>query len=231
MKVEIVNQNQMRVMFKPQDLKARDISATDMFNQGNNKVQDLFREITEMLQREYGFATFGTPLMFEATLSDGGFNVLVTRVVNNTATNETQRAMLDSIMNLVGNMPASMQQPPDIYRDYAARGKRPVKRAKRPAGEYTVFSFDNIDDAAKACSFVDESYIGNSRLYKKEGKYVLLLTNRGQDIQCTKNFEKKLAEFGQREQVSKITLSQLQERAEVVIQADAVNKLRTYNAL
>jgi len=230
MKIEIINQNQMRVLLKPQELRAREISASDMFNQSNNKVQELFKEITETLQLEYGFATLGTPLMFEATLSDGGFNVLVTRVVGNTNLTEMQKTMMENLMGNAYNAPANAAPMQSVgYKDYAARQKRPVRRVKRQPSEYTVFTFDNIDDAAKACSFSPDAYIGNSRLYKKDGKYVLLIANKGQELQ--KNFERKLGEFGIKEDVTRITMPQLQERAEVIIQLDAVNKLKSYDCL
>ena len=239
MKVEMINQNQMRVVFKAQDLKDRNINTSDMFSQNNNKVQELFREITAVLQDEYDFTTFGTPLMFEATMTQGIFSVVVTRVAGSDENNEedivdTKESLMNDFYNLMKHMPMSGGiTMADLEQDYVAppKPKRNIKRAKRPSGEYVVFSFKNIDETATAASFVEDSYIGSSRLFKMNGKYMLLLQNRGHDVQSTKRFEKKLGEFGQRETTSQITLSQMKERGEVVIANDAVRKLKDYSQM
>jgi len=237
MKVEMINQNQMRVVFKAQDLKERNINTSDMFSQNNNKVQELFREITAVLQDEYGFTTFGTPLMFEATMAQGVFSVVVTRVAGSDEDTDdefgdTKDNLMADFYNLMKNIPLGVGASPgiDIEGDVpSSRPKRNIRRAKRPAGEYVVFSFKSIDETATAASFVEDGYIGSSRLFKMNGKYMLLLQNRGHDVQSTKRFEKKLGEFGQKEITSQITLSQMKERGEVVIATDAVNKLKLYS--
>jgi len=171
MKVERVSDTQMRFIFMPQDLAARNMSMSDVVAPQPNRPHGLFQEITGILQTEYGFASFGTPLMFEATVaSDQSLSILVTKMAM--PQNEYGETM-DSgayLQNLMGGFIPQMGQfahnqdstgctqhgglqppPPPVSGQPGQRQGRPNRKQKKPPESgYILYSFENIDALALA---------------------------------------------------------------------------------
>jgi len=234
MKVERLNNNQIRFVFMAQDLAERDININDILTRSSNKTQGLFQEITALLNEEYEFSTAGTPLMFEATMSHNTLSVLVTKMatedgqfhgpggeitsgfagmVNDVMTQIAQNANGDAGINM-----HSIPPPENV-------GKIPPKQYE---AEYLVFTFPNIDALAAACAHIDSTYEGRNHVYKMDGKYHLLLQSIDNDCCSTQKIEQLLHEFGQKQLPSPLAYSIMQERGEVIISEDAVSKLKMY---
>lgn len=92
MKIEIISSTQVRFEFMAQDLAERNINIQDIITPTANKTQGLFQEITNILQDEYNFATIGTPLVFEATMTHDTLSVLVTKMADNHHNGETDES-------------------------------------------------------------------------------------------------------------------------------------------
>ena len=80
MKIEKINDNQIRCTLTPQDLKTRDIRISEL-TYGSGKARSLFREMMKQAFHDYGFRIDNTPLMVEAMPDkDGNLTLVITKV-------------------------------------------------------------------------------------------------------------------------------------------------------
>jgi len=255
-KVERLNDNQIRFVFLAQDLADRNINVHDILTRSANKTQGLFQEITQLLHGEYDFAAIGTPLVFEAKMAHDTLSVLVTKVAGGQGDMHGQpnpndqynganglvgfQSIVNNMMAQFGNngygqdgfMFATMHPGGVNNGQNQAQqpngGQKPHILRKRPESGCTVFAFENFDMLATAASHIPEGYKGHSHVYKVDGKHNLVLQNVGTLDHSTKKFENKLCEFGQKQPTSPITYRQIQEHGEVIIAEDAISKLKIY---
>jgi len=232
----------------PQDLAARNVSMGDIVTPSPNRPHGLFQEITGILQTEYGFATFGTPLMFEATVaSDQSLSILVTKMAMPTNEYGDQMDPGAYLQNLMGGFTPQMNQfahnqdsmghiqpngmppppPPGPGQPGHRHGRHGRKQKKPPESGYILYSFEDIDVLAFAASRIGGDYTGKNHVYKMEGKYHLLMQSNAQH--STKKLEGLLSDFGKKETTSPLSYNQMIERGEPVIAEDAINKLKAYH--
>ena len=258
MKVEKINDNQVRFEFVAQDLAERNINISDIVTQSATTTQGLFREITSILHDEYDFAAIGTPLVFEATMYNDTLSVLVTRMPDNSGYCEyNENTGMPNFQNIIGDIMSQMKnngynqdglefvsanihpiggfQNGNAPRRGLPQGStkaRPNKKnQEKPESGYSVFAFDNFDMLAAAASCIPEAYYGRSHVYKLKGKHHLILQNVGNSNYSTKSFASQLCEYGQKQVTSQITYNQMLEHGEVIIAEEAICKLKTYHGI
>jgi len=253
-KVEKINENQIRFEFMAQDLAERNISISDIVTHSATTTQGLFREITGILHEEYGFATIGTPLVFEATMSHDTLSVLVTKVAGNEYNGYNENMGMPNFQNIIGDIMSQMKNngysqdgfefaSANIHpgsgfsnRNMPRKGRpgsnnKVHHNRKKPESGCSVFSFESFDMLAAAASHIPEKYKGRSHVYKLEGKYHLILQNIGNSGYSTKNFESQIGEFGQKQATSPITYNRMLEHGEVIIAEEAICKLKAYHGI
>jgi len=82
MKIERINDNQVKIMLTRIDLDERDIKIGELAY-GSEKAQALFRDIMEEAQAQCGFEAENLPLMIEAIpYSQDSITIIVTKVQN-----------------------------------------------------------------------------------------------------------------------------------------------------
>ena len=258
MKVEKINDNQVRFEFVAQDLAERNINISDIVTQSATTTQGLFREITSILHEEYDFAAIGTPLVFEATMYNDTLSVLVTKMAGNDEYGEyNENPGMPNFKNIIGDIMTQMKnsgynqdglefvsanihpiggfQSGNIpHRGWAQgniKARANKKNQDKPESGYAVFSFENFDMLAAAASSIPEAYYGRSHVYKLEGKYHLILQNVGNSSYSTKRFESQLCEWGQKKATSLITYNQMLEHGEAIIAEEAICKLKAYHGI
>lgn len=80
MKIEKINDNQIRCTLTPDDLKARDIRISEL-TYSSGKARSLFQDMMKEAYRNYGFRVDNTPLMIEAMPDSGGnLTLVITKV-------------------------------------------------------------------------------------------------------------------------------------------------------
>jgi len=232
MKIEKINDNQIRFIFMPQDLADRNININDFVAHPPNGSHGLFQEITGILQSDYGFAPIGTPLMFEATMSNDSLCVTVTKM-NPDAMGGFQN-MLGGMMSqinpqmLAGHNGFVQTHIPNAQQPQANPKNKTTSQKSLPPRDYTLYSFDNLDILAMVASRIGSNFLGGSHVYKMEGKYHLLLQITGMGDIMVKKLEGLLCEFGKRELSGPISHNKMLEHGEVIIAEDAVRKLKLY---
>ena len=215
MTVERISENQLKFIFKTNDLAERDIVLSEM-SFASDKTQQLFQEVLAFVQFESGFISGNTPLMLEASrVGMDSLVVLVTKVADGSSGFPSEKRV-----NLV---------PP-------ARQKCKYKRLKELLGSkslpqedsYSLFSFDNIEMAAAAVLRLPSNFRGKSAAYKMQQQVYLVIKNSTPGKKTTAEMESVLFEYGKKHVSNMLSYQYLVERAETLIEDGAVEKLRAY---
>lgn len=216
MRIERISDKQMKFVLMADDLRERDICIGDL-SYGSEKTQQLFREITGIVQEEDGFAQGETPLMLEA-MKQGldSLIVIVTKIDGDTMQNENNFSLIPSAKRECrfkrrGRYAKTLDTPNEI--------------------SYSIFSFESFDILAAAVIRLPQNYKGKSQVHKHAGLYYLALTNETEDTSTTQSMEAVLYEFGRKHISCDISHSYLLERGEAIIADNAVEKLLIYQAL
>lgn len=248
MKIERINDNQIRCTLNHFDLSVRNLNLTELAY-GSEKAKNLFREMIQKASNEVGFEAEDIPLMVEAIPLSGESVMLVitkmedpeeldTRFSKFSPMSEDEDSFLDDLANellegadglmqfLKGNAQASKtlkegQTPvlPALLQD------KPDPEAS-PVSQYRIFMFPSIDSAADAARITAAVFHGESTLYKnpQSGRYYLFIA-RGEDSLEFSRICNSLAEYGTKIHQDYATKAYYEEHYEVIIRQDALGAL------
>jgi len=238
MKIEKLNDNQIRCTLTHADLAARQLKLSELAY-GTEKAKSLFRDMMQQASFDFGFEAEDIPLMIEAIPASADSIVLIitkvedpdeldTRFSKFTPFGNHEQPTLETLEKLEGA---------EEFMDLLERVKKAAAGTKdiieevpeSTAANLRLFSFDSIDRVISASKFLKPSYHGANTLYcdTEDQVYILALT---QSEHSTGEFNKvcnMLSEYGSSEKASGITLAFLEEHCEIVISADAIQKLAT----
>lgn len=214
MRIERISNTQMKFVLMTDDLEERDIKISEL-SYASDKTQRLFRELMTLVQDEQEFIEGETPLMFEAMrLGMDSLVVVVTKIDTNTNNEKT--------FNLI---PAARQE-------CRFKRRQPILQPQTTGtceDSYSIFSFGNIDLMAAGVSRLPQYFSGTSQVHKMDGRYFLLIINETQDTKTTGELEAVLYEYGEKHVSNIISHQYLLERGDVVIEENAVDKLRAFH--
>lgn len=214
MKIEKINDNQIKFILTRDDLKERNIKIEDLIKV-SDKTQALFRDIIEQALDECGFTSENTPLMVEAVPStiDYSIMIIVTKLENEDKTKYSDKFTI-------------LQQTKE-----ARRFKRtPISTfdsdSKPNDKNITIYSFKNLDDVIDLSARLNKVFSGTNSLYKYNDKYFLLLQiNSESDSIGLKNLEFILNEYGKKHISTVLSKYYLIEHAEPLISDQAIKIL------
>jgi adapter protein MecA 1/2 len=236
MKIEKLNDNQIRCTLTRADLAARELKLSELVC-GGEKAKSLFHDMMEQASSEFGFEAEDTPLMIEAIPASADSVVLIITKVDNPdeldskfskfgvdfpSPDGKKRALLDKlegaedILDLIDKVKDAVAELP------------PAKEEKK-LPRIRLFSFATLDCAIQASHLLGEMYSGVNTLYKDAPNNVYLLA-LAQSDHTTAEFNKicnMLSEFGISEKVTGAILAYLEEHCDVLIEANAVQKLNS----
>ena len=185
MKIEKINENQIRCTLSREDLISRHIKLSELAY-GSTKARELFRELMEQAAYQYGFEAEDIPLMIEAIpLSSESIVLLVTKVespdeldtrfsrfseddddyddddmnIADAPAKPFNEAAADDILNIFNSLLAKAQEAIAASPEKAAKKGLPVDITK-------MFVFDNLDDVLKLSTVLATFYNGKNSLYK-----------------------------------------------------------------
>ena len=215
MRVERINDNQLKYTFMTDDLAERDICISEL-SYSSEKTQQLFQEVMHLAQFESGFITQSTSLMLEAMrVGVDSLVIVVTKVTPNSKTAQGEVS--------VSLVPAAKSE---------CKYKRIMElltTKKTPLEDsYSVFSFEDIEILAASVSRLPANFHGESAVYKMDGRVFLMMKNATQDKKTTSHLESVLYEYGKKHISNGLSHQYLLERADVLIGENAVQKLRVY---
>ena len=247
MKIEKINENQIRFILTGEDLAARQIRLSELAY-GTDKARNLFREMMQQASSQCGFDCSGSPLMIEAIpMRSGSIVLIVTRVdhpeeldprfasfspaVQNASDgNETLSALeqlLDSIRSVSEN--GSSGEQPARQAAAAAEQQEAMRRFRDFALCNRLYLFSSISSAIDACAALGDSFPGESMLFREDGVYSLLLKMTGvEEATAIQAPLEQLSEYGSQVLVSPARQQFLEEHGCTLIADHAVQQLAAF---
>ena len=223
MRIEKVNDTQIRVTLSHSDLTPRDIKISELAY-GSKKAQQLFRDMMTQAYEEFGFETTNVPLMIEAVpLSTESIMIVVTKIEDPT--------QIDERLGELGERPThrtfkDQDKENDLFNHKSSKVKSITKPDKNLVLIYSFPSFDHLTSAAQRITSI---YCGMNSLYKYEANtYYLVLQPNFMHKTSPAQLSAILDEFGEKHVSSSLGERYLTEHGDLFIKDKAVEVLTTY---
>lgn len=255
MKIEKVNDNQIRCTLTREDLDERQLKISEIAY-GSEKAKMLFKDMMQQAHFEYGFEAEDIPLMIEAIpMNTGCIVFIITKVEDpeeldtrfskfapsiiddNDSEYEESASFASTISDILDNLPETPEETFDLFRKLSSRKKNPQQlpvnapaepKTAEPVGySNRLFSFQNLNAAINAAIILKGYQEGDSILYKNpiNNKYYLLLLR---DYYNTKDFVRIcniLMEYGTPEQGTAAIEAYMEEHYSIIIAYEALQAL------
>ncbi|MDE7013919.1 MAG: adaptor protein MecA [Kineothrix sp.] len=209
MKIEKVNDHQIRCTLTREDLADRELKISELAY-GTEKAKNLFRDMMQQASYEFGFEAEDIPLMIEAIPLNSECIVLIITKVEDPEELDTRFSkfapsvhdsdgdldeMLDSltegaddVLDLFkkiheGKFADALEKTPSPSQPREKQPKKSTKKQESDAGEQElvrIFSFDSIRTVTRISHVLAGSYDENNSLYKNENAHrYILVVSKG----------------------------------------------------
>lgn len=244
MKIERINENQIRCTLSNFDLSVRNLNLSELAY-GSEKARNLFREMIQRASNEVGFEAEDIPLMVEAIpLANESVMLIITKIEDpeeldtrfskfSPADDEEDNSWsslanellegADALLNLLGNPEKSETAPPRP----AAESSGNDGASKDNAQAMRIYQFESLDLVCAAAKETGAFFGGSSILYKnpRNGRYYLVLTRDESDELSFSRTCNVLSEYGNRLRHDAATLAYYSEHYDVIVKKDALASL------
>ena len=192
MKIEKVNDNQIRCTLTREDLEDRHIKISELAY-GSAKAKSLFKDMVEQANYEFGFETNDIPLMVEAIpLPSESIVLIITKVEypDELDTRFSKFSEADDDFTDLGNagQPPVIKGAADILELFerikkenektadGEQGTDDITEEQAEADVVKLFVFDKFDDVRRISHVLDGFYSGRNGLYRdaSSNKYYLV---------------------------------------------------------
>ena len=229
MKIERINDNQIKCTLNRSDLAARQLKLSELAY-GSEKTKDLFQDMMEQAETEVGFDASDLPLMVEAIPVSMDCIVLMITKVEDPDDIDTKFSELtfmdedetdsDSLFmsDFLGSLPLS---------PISSNAVASIHEKVATSSFEKLFSFSNLDIVIDFAHQLKDIYDGNNTLYKDNdnNKFYLLLS-KSSHTEKEFGFICNLAlEYGSREPMSHARGAFLNEHCEKVLDKNALQIL------
>ena len=235
MKIEKLNENQIRCTLTHADLAARHLKLSELAY-GTEQAKSLFRDMMQQASFDFGFEAENIPLMIEAIPSSADSIVLIitkvedpeeldTRFSKFTPENDTEPVNMDSVEKLQGA--DEFLNLLNKVKEAAAGTNTAGKETAAPEFTVRLFSFETLDSVIRAARLLSPVYRGANTLYKDEGNSMFLLA-LAPSAHSANEFNKicnMLSEYASPEKADPAVLAFLEEHCRIIISADAIQQL------
>lgn len=236
MKIERINENQIRCTLTSFDLSVRNLNLGELAY-GSEKARNLFREMIQKASNEVGFEAEDIPLMVEAIpLSNESVMLVITKIEDpeeldtrfakfSPSSDEDQDTMLNDLANelLEGadnflNLLGSDKKDPD---------EAPQQKEESGASSFRIYCFESLDHISDAAKAMGQVYDGDNTLYKKPDKrqYYLIIKNSPEKSLDFSRICNLLAEYGTKIHQDYASEAYYREHYEVLIEGHALQSL------
>lgn len=243
MKIEKLNNDQVRIVLGQDDLKARELSLRDLAY-GSDKTKALFDDMVHTAENQFGFEPSGKPLMIEAIpMPDETLMITLTRVSGRAEAGgmygsnvpglgtplSPDEAELPGLEELDSKSPeeakALIEQLLSEMEEAVGASDNAPKRRKDGEGGTKIFAFPRFKELRElAAAFPASSPVMNS-LYKEEGgDYYLIVRYRKQSKEVVRALN-VINEFCPDELTETYAEALVEEHCKLVIKRRALQKL------
>jgi adapter protein MecA 1/2 len=254
-KLEKINDNQIRCTLTSEDLSDRQIKISELAY-GTEKAKSLFHDMMVQAQDEFGFEADNIPLMIEAIpITPDSIVLIITKVEdpeeldtrfskfapsaddeNAPDTEAPDISGADDILDLFQKLCESkLKKNKDAAKDSAepADSEKPKesRRTRVVSEEKTlnltrIFAFPNLDIVIEAAKGLNGCYNGQNTLYKdKERNYLLILHQTDSTPEEFNKVCNILSEYGKGKACTPAGEAYLVEHGETIIASSALQQL------
>lgn len=246
MKIEKINDRQVRFTLTGEDLAARQIQLRELAY-GTDKAKELFREMMQQAALQVGFEVENIPLMVEAVPLQGGAVVLiVTKIENpeeldarfsNFAPSVLQRGnaggaleqLLRSLTSRSSGEDGDAASAPADAQNSAEAAKAALRQLREYAACNRLYAFRDMDQVLRAAARIRDSYTGDSVLFGETGSYQLLLKLKDtEEAAAQQGVIAAVSEFGTLQSITYAREQYLREHGDLLIPDHAVEKLAAF---
>lgn len=232
MKIEKLNDNQIRCTLTGEDLAKRNLRISELAY-GSEKTQSLFREMVKQADYQYGFETENIPLVVEAIPTASGNIVLIITKIEDPEELDTRFSRF-SPYNNPDEDEEDYDEDGDDYGSMLAKPK-PVEPSfgdmlkealMEDERKYSfLFAFASLSQVVGFCRQA-RNYPGESSLYKAQnGEYQLVISPSGSDKNEFKNVCLLASEYGHGRSIPESAREFLKEHSDTLVPAGAIQKL------
>lgn len=239
MKIEKVSENQIRCTLTKEDLASRELQISELAY-GTEKAKNLFRDMMQQANFEFGFEAEDIPLMIEAIPMNAECIVLIITKVEDPEELDTRFARFAPSVHeeLEGDdeeAAAAADEVLDLFR--RLQGSEDISSPDIPVPEFSadtdnklmmrMLRFHSLHLLITASATVSGGVAGASSLYKdtREDCYLLLLSHPQKDASDFNRCCNILSEYGSFVKVTASTPSYLEEHCETMISENALQTL------
>lgn len=239
MKIEKVSENQIRCTLTKEDLASRELQISELAY-GTEKAKNLFRDMMQQANFEFGFEAEDIPLMIEAIPMNAECIVLIITKVEDPEELDTRFARFapsvhEELEDSEEEAASAADEVLDLFR--RLQGSEEVSSPSASAPELSpdaegrlmmrMLRFSTMHLLLMAATAVAEGAAGSSSVYKdvREGCYLLLLSHPQKDASDFNRCCNILSEYGSFVKVTSSTPSYLEEHCETVISENALQTL------
>jgi adapter protein MecA 1/2 len=245
MRIEKLNDNQIRCVLDKADLQARDIKVSELAY-GSDKANLLFKEMTAQANQQFGFQVDNTPVMVEAIpLENESIALIITKVddpeeldarfskfspnrndinYENALTNKEKMNEATEILRLLNSFREALAETTGVNVPPV-----PSPSQKIDVGSVSpltlVFQFDNIDNLISLSHALNTKYNGTNSLYKHNDIYYLVIEQSNHTPEEFNQICNIMCEFGCKTSFVRISPAHIVEHFELILKNDALQEL------
>lgn len=237
MKIEKVNENQIRCTLTREDLASRELKISELAY-GTEKAKTLFRDMMRQANFEFGFEAEDIPLMIEAIPLNAECIVLIITKVEDPDELDTRFSRFapsvtedsgedeefdtdntDEVMELFRQLQTDKAEIPDA----SAAGEPPVRDSLLSR----IYTMASLQQTIDACRLIAPVYSGSSSLFKDSdsGAYYLSLTAPTEQAEEFNRVCNTLSEYGCLKHGLSGSRNYLFEHCETLVRDNAVRSL------
>lgn len=250
MKIEKVNENQIRCTLTREDLADRELKISELAY-GTEKAKNLFRDMMQQASYECGFEAEDIPLMIEAIPLNSECIVLIITKVEDPEELDTRFSKFapsvhdeEDLEDIVNEITEGADDVLDLFKKLHDSRKADAGEAVPPAsrkqpslpkeeedgdlsGLTRIFAFDSLRSLFKLSGMLAGSYNGENSLYKdeSEGLYLLVVSGSGHTPREFNRVCNILSEYGSVRKSLPASRSYLEEHYTPVIAEHALQSL------
>ena len=240
MKIEKINDNQIRCTLTKEDLLSREIKLSELAY-GTEKAKSLFRDMMQQAAYEFGFEANDIPLMIEAIPLSSDSIILIITKVEDPEELDTRFAKFasklegaDDVLGLFNKIRNAKKKAMEQYNAENTTEETAEKEAPETAPADTaafnltrLYRFRDLDTVIRAAHILEGHYNGENSLYKDPltREYHLIISKSGHTPEEFNKICNILSEYAGNRKYVPTMRAFYQEHMEIIVKDEALQKL------
>ena len=228
MKIERINDNQIKCTLTRSDLASRQIRMSELVY-GNEKTKGLFQDMMEQASSEVGFEASDLPLMIEAIPVSMDCIVLMITKVEDPEEMDAKFSSFTRMNDLFSEdkEPGEHPGPHGPITGFKGTPQKDHIATITSSSMERLFSFPDLDTVINFAHHISDIYQGESSLYKnpENNRYYLLLCKSSHNIKEFGLVCNSALEYGSKEPLSFARSAYLDEHFQKIVSGNAIQSL------